>query len=46
MCGVLRASEGASEVGRERTEWPGSRDDGEYLRDKWIRQLCQFEERY
>ncbi|KAF8137568.1 hypothetical protein EV363DRAFT_1318357 [Boletus edulis] len=31
MCGVLCASEGAGEVGRERTEWPRSRDQGEYI---------------
>jgi hypothetical protein len=34
MCGVLRASEGAGEVGRERTKRPGGRDEGKYLRDQ------------
>lgn len=33
MRNVLRASKGSSEVGRERMERPGGRDDGEYLRD-------------
>jgi len=33
VCGVLRASKGAGEVCRECMEWPGGRDDGEYLRE-------------
>lgn len=43
MSGVLRATEGAGEVGRKRTEGPVGRYMGEYLRYQLITRSCQIE---